>query len=129
MEAGQESERPLILVADDEDDVRSLIVTQLAKSGYDVVEAVDGAQAMELALDRRPALAILDVMMPGLNGYELTKRLRENQNTEEMPIIILTARAGARDVTQGFEVGADDYIKKPFSPRELRDRVEEILGR
>jgi DNA-binding response OmpR family regulator len=129
MEANEQNDPPVILVADDEDDVRSLIVTQLTKSGYEVVEATEGAQALELAMERRPDLAILDVMMPGLNGYELTKRLRENVDTEEMPIIILTARAGARDVTQGFEVGADDYIKKPFSPRELRDRVQEILGR
>jgi DNA-binding response OmpR family regulator len=129
MEAEQKAEPAVILVVDDEDDVRAVIVTQLTESGHEVLEAADGERAFELALERRPDLAIVDVTMPGLDGYELTRRLRDHQDTEEVPIIILTAQGGPRDVTQGFEVGADEYIRKPFSPHELRDRVQEVLGR
>lgn len=121
--------RPVVLVADDEDDVRALVVYRMAKAGYEVVEATDGEQAVQLAKDRRPALAIVDVMMPKVDGYEVTRRLRADEATRRMPIILLTARAQDQDVQRGFEAGADDYIRKPFSPQELRARVQAILGR
>lgn len=118
-----------ILVAEDEDDIRELISYRLTRSGYDVVEARDGEEALRLALEHVPDLAVLDVMMPKLDGYELTRRLRAEEPTSRMPIIILTARTQEADVSQGFEAGADDYLKKPFSPDELVARVRAVLGR
>ena len=94
-----------------------------------MVEAADGEEAIKLALERVPALAVIDVMMPRADGYEVTRRLRAEETTKRMPIILLTARAQEADVQRGFEAGADDYIRKPFSPQELRARVQAILGR
>jgi DNA-binding response OmpR family regulator len=121
--------RPLVLVADDDEDIRSLIVFRLERAGYEVLSAADGETALQLATERRPDLAVLDVMMPKLDGYELTQRLRAQEETSRMPVILLTARAQEADVARGFEAGADDYIKKPFSPQELGARVQAILGR
>jgi DNA-binding response OmpR family regulator len=119
---------PLVLVADDDEDIRSLVTFRLERAGYRVVTASDGEHALSLALERSPDLAVLDVMMPRLDGYEVTRRLRQHEATKAMPVILLTARAQEADVG-GFEVGADDYIRKPFSPQELRARVQAILGR
>ena len=121
--------QPLVLVADDDDDIRMLVTFRLERSGYDVVVARDGEQALDLALRHRPELAVLDLMMPKIDGYELTRRLRQLDETRAMPVILLTARAQESDVARGFEAGADDYIRKPFSPQELRARVQAILGR
>jgi DNA-binding response OmpR family regulator len=120
---------PLVLVADDDEDIRSLVTFRLERAGYRVVTAADGEHALSLALEHSPDLAILDVMMPRLDGYELTRRLRQHEATKSIPVILLTARAQEADVERGFEVGADDYIRKPFSPQELRARVQAILGR
>jgi DNA-binding response OmpR family regulator len=124
-----EGRRPLILIADDDEDIRELVVFRLERSGYDVMAAPDGEEAFRLAVDRTPDLAVLDVMMPKVDGYELTRRLRNNEPTSRMPVILLTARAQEEDVARGFEAGADDYIRKPFSPQELRARVQTLLGR
>ena len=121
--------RPLVLVADDDEDIRMLVRFRLERSGYDVLPARDGAEAFELAVRHLPELAVLDLMMPKLDGYELTRRLRGLEATSRMPIIMLTARAQETDVARGFDAGADDYIRKPFSPQELRARVQAILGR
>jgi len=118
-----------ILVADDEQDVRELVVYRLKRSGYEVVEAVDGEHALRLAEETSPALAVLDVMMPKLDGFELTRKLRETAGTRDIPVILLTARAQEGDISRGFEAGADDYLRKPFSPDELVARVRAILGR
>ena len=124
-----DGERPLVLVADDEDDIRGLVAYRMEKAGYDVMQAADGEEAIRLALERTPALAILDVMMPKADGYEVTRRLRESEATRRMPVILLTARAQEADIQRGFDAGADDYLRKPFSPQELRARVQAILGR
>ena len=121
--------RPLVLVADDDPDILALVSFRLERAGYKVVEASDGEQALQAAVERRPDLAILDVMMPKLTGYDVTRRIREDEATRRMPVILLTARVQEADVAQGFETGADDYLKKPFSPQELRARVQAILGR
>jgi DNA-binding response OmpR family regulator len=122
-------EQPVVLCADDEDDIRRLVAFRLGRAGYTVLEAHDGEEALEIALREKPDLAVLDVMMPKMDGYELTRRLREEEATSHMPIILLTARAQDTDVDHGFDVGADDYIRKPFSPQELGRRVQAILGR
>jgi DNA-binding response OmpR family regulator len=123
------SDQPVVLVADDDEDILELITFRLERSGYTVVQARDGEEALNLAQARPPDLAVLDVMMPKLDGFELTRRLRAKPETERVPIILLTARAQDADVQQGFEAGADDYLRKPFSPQELRARVQAILGR
>jgi DNA-binding response OmpR family regulator len=127
--AQRENGKPLVLVADDDPDILALVTFRLERGGYDVVAANDGEEAMRLALERAPDLAVLDVMMPKLDGYEVTTRLRQNERTRRMPVILLTARVQEADIARGFEVGADDYVKKPFSPQELGARVQAILGR
>jgi DNA-binding response OmpR family regulator len=122
-------EQPVVLAADDDEDILAVVAFRLERSGYTVIQARDGQEALELALAEKPDLAVLDVMMPKLDGFELTRRLRAEASTNRMPIILLTARAQDADVAQGFEAGADDYIRKPFSPQELRTRVQAILGR
>ena len=122
-------ERPLVLVADDDADILALVSFRLQRAGYDIVQAGDGEEALRLARERRPDLAVLDVMMPRLTGDEVTRQLRASEETSRIPVILLTARVQEADVARGFEAGADDYIKKPFSPQELRARVQAILGR
>jgi DNA-binding response OmpR family regulator len=122
-------EQPVVLAADDDEDILALVAFRLERSGYTVLQARDGQEALDLALSEKPDLAVLDVMMPKLDGFELTRRLRAEEATSRMPIILLTARAQDTDVSQGFDAGADDYLRKPFSPQELRTRVQAILGR
>ena len=117
-----------VLVADDDDDILSLVRYVLEATGYEVVAAHDGAQALELALERRPALAVLDVMMPQLDGLEVTRRLRATQGFEELPIILLTARVADADVQDGLRAGATEYLRKPFSPQDLRRYVAAALA-
>jgi DNA-binding response OmpR family regulator len=122
-------DRPVVLAADDDEDILELVAFRLERSGYTVLRARDGEQALELARTEKPDLAVLDVMMPKLDGFELTRRLRAEEATSRMPIILLTARAQDTDLDRGFQSGADDYIRKPFSPQELSTRVQAILGR
>jgi two-component system response regulator MtrA len=123
------SGQPVVLVADDDDDIRQLVKFRLERAGYDVVEAADGEEALRVCTEVQPDLAVLDVMMPKLTGYDVTRRIRQNEALASMPVILLTARVQDSDVAQGFDAGADDYLKKPFSPQELRARVQAILGR
>lgn len=120
---------PTILVADDEEDVRELVIYRLSRSGYRVLGAGDGLEALELAAERRPDLMVLDVMMPKLDGYDLTRRVRAEDALRSIPVILLTARSQQSDVDRGFEAGADDYLEKPFDPDELVARVRTVLGR
>jgi DNA-binding response OmpR family regulator len=121
--------RPLVLVADDDPDILQLVSLRLERSGYEVVAARDGEQALNAALERTPDLALLDVTMPKLDGYEVTARLRGNERTRRMPVILLTARVQETDLARGIQAGADDYVTKPFSTQELRERVQAALGR
>jgi len=125
--AAARTEEPLVLVADDDEDILALVAFRLERAGYAVVTARDGEQALTLARERRPDLAVLDVMMPRLTGYEVTECLRREEATRRIPVILLTARAQEADVTRGFAAGADDYVTKPFSPQELRARVQAML--
>ena len=118
-----------VLVADDDEDILQLVSFRLERAGYKVVTAADGQQALAAAREHKPDLAVLDVMMPGLNGYEVTRQLRADAATATIPVILLTARVQEADVSRGFEAGADDYLRKPFSPQELRSRVQAILAR
>ena len=120
---------PLVLAADDDEDILELLVFRLERSGYSVLQARDGEEALELAREAKPDLAVIDVSMPKLDGFELTRRLRAEEVTRRMPIILLTARTQDADLERGFDTGADDYLRKPFSPQELSARVHAILGR
>lgn len=120
---------PLVLVADDDEDILGLVSFRLERSGYEVAAAKDGEEALHLARELSPALVVLDVMMPRLDGYEVARRLREDEATRGIPVILLTALAQEADVARGFESGADDYLRKPFSPQELAARVQAVLGR
>jgi DNA-binding response OmpR family regulator len=124
-----EGDRPVVLVADDDDDIRDLVAFRLDRAGYEVLRAGDGQQALDLAKEHVPDLAVLDVMMPKLTGYDVTRELRADAATSRIPVILLTARVQEADVARGFEAGADDYVKKPFSPQELKARVQAVLGR
>ena len=123
-----EARRPHILVADDDEDILSLLAFRLERAGYEVTRARSGAEALRLALELSPALAVLDVMMPGLDGYSVTRALRRQEATSSMPIILLTARAQESDVARGIAAGADDYVKKPFDAATLGERVARLLG-
>jgi DNA-binding response OmpR family regulator len=120
--------RPVVLVAEDDSDILDLVRFRLERSGYETVCARDGEEALLLACDCCPDVAVIDVMMPKQNGYDVTRRLRADERTEHLPVLLLTARVRDDDIERGFEAGADDYLEKPFSPEELRARVAAILG-
>lgn len=120
---------PLVLVAEDDEDILALIELRLVRAGYEVVTAADGEAALREASARRPDVAVLDAMMPKLDGYEVTRRLRGAPRTQHMPVILLTARVQEADVARGYDAGADDYLKKPFDPEELLTSVRAALDR
>jgi two-component system phosphate regulon response regulator PhoB len=118
-----------ILVVDDERDIVELVRYNLAQAGYRVVSASDGRQAVEMARRERPDLIVLDLMLPVMSGAEVARALKQDEKTRAIPILMLTARGAEVDRVVGFELGADDYVVKPFSPRELVLRVQAILRR
>lgn len=118
-----------IVVADDDRDILDLVVFKLTQAGYDVVGVDDGPAALAAIEADPPRLAILDVMMPGLSGIDVLRKVRANQATKDLNIILLTARSRDSDVDAGFATGASDYVIKPFSPRELLHRVNALLER
>lgn len=118
-----------ILVVDDEPDVLELVVFHLKKENYKVDIADTGDKALRMAVEQVPSLLILDLMLPGINGLEICKLLKQNPKTRDIPIIMLTARASEEDRILGLELGAHDYVTKPFSPRELILRVNNLLLR
>lgn len=118
-----------ILIVDDEAAIREMIAIALDLAGYSCLEAEDALQAHHLVVDERPALILLDWMLPGMSGIELARRLKRDDSTREIPIIMLTARGEEDNKIQGLDAGADDYITKPFSTRELASRIKAVLRR
>ncbi len=121
--------RETILVVDDEQDILELVAYTLTKVGYKVTRAVSGEEALKLARAKPPDLAVLDLMLPGMDGLEVCKALKLDAKTAHVPIMMLTARGEEADVVTGLELGADDYVTKPFSPRVLLARVKAVLRR
>jgi two-component system, OmpR family, response regulator MtrA len=119
---------PLVLIADDDADILSLVRAVLERAGNEVVSVGDGVQALASVTERKPDLAVLDISMPEVDGLEVLRRLRADSATSALPVVLLSARAQEADVKLGFELGASAYVKKPFSPRELADRVAELLS-
>ncbi len=117
-----------ILVVDDEIYIVHILDFSLGMEGYEVLTALDGEQALEKAKAEKPDLIVLDIMMPKLDGYETCKRLKADDETKQIPVILLSAKGRNVDQKIGFEVGADDYITKPFSPRKLVERINSVLG-
>ncbi len=118
-----------ILVVDDEEDILELVRFNLQKAGYVVLCATSGEKAVELARKEQPDLLVLDLMLPGMDGLDVAKFLKNNTETKDIPIIMLTARGEEADVVTGLELGADDYMTKPFSPRILLARVKAVIRR
>lgn len=118
-----------ILVADDDVDIRELVEFKLSTLGHEIVAVADGAAAIDACQLQRPDLAVLDVMMPGMSGLDAVRAIRNDPQLNDLPVILLTARAQESDVETGFDSGADDYVIKPFSPRELASRVTALLSR
>lgn len=118
-----------ILVVEDEQDILALIEFNLRQAGYQVLTAEDGRRGLELARGKQPDLVVLDLMLPEMDGREVCRLLRQDEHTRHLPIVMLTALAEETDRVVGFELGADDYITKPFSPRELVLRVRAVLRR
>ena len=118
-----------ILVVDDERAIREMVMMALEKEGFKCIEASDGHKAESLIKQTVPDLLLLDWMMPGLSGVDFTRKLRRNEQTEHLPIIMLTAKTEEEDLIKGLESGADDYITKPFSPRALIARIQSLLRR
>lgn len=118
-----------ILVVDDEPSIREMIEFSLSRADFQVVHAGDAHEALSRIVDERPDLILLDWMMPEVSGIELARRLKKDEIAREIPVIMLTARSEENDKIRGLEVGADDYVTKPFSPRELIARIEAVLRR
>jgi DNA-binding response OmpR family regulator len=122
------SEAPLIVCADDDEDILSLVSLRLERAGFRVVQVVDGDAALAAVRAERPALAVLDVMMPKQTGYEVLAALRADPTLADLKVILLSARVQEADIDRGLEAGADAYLAKPFKAGELVAKVQELLG-
>jgi CheY-like chemotaxis protein len=116
----------LVVVADDDEDILMLVRATLAAGDYEVAVARNGVAALALLAEHRPAAVVLDIAMPELDGLEVLTRLRADPATADLPVVLLSARAQESDVARGYQLGASKYIRKPFSPRELRDAVDAL---
>jgi len=120
--------RGRILVVDDEIYIVHILDFSLGMEGYEVVTALDGEEALRKVQEAKPDLIVLDIMMPKMDGYETCKALKSDAATKDIPVILLSAKGRNVDMQTGYDVGADDYITKPFSPRKLVDRINAMLG-
>jgi two-component system phosphate regulon response regulator PhoB len=121
--------RETILIVDDEEDIIELIKYNLKSEGYTILTAMTGEEAIKIAKNSRPDLLVLDLMLPGIDGLEVTRHLKKEDATMDIPIVMVTAKGEESDIVAGLELGANDYISKPFSPRELTARIRAILRR
>jgi DNA-binding response OmpR family regulator len=119
--------RPVVVVAEDDEDILRLVATRLGRDGYEVVQTRDGAAALAAVREREPALVLLDVSMPALDGMEVLARIRGDEHLAGTRVVLLTAMAQEQDVRRAFEAGADGYVRKPFSLTELSTKVAELL--
>jgi two-component system phosphate regulon response regulator PhoB len=119
--------RATILIVDDEEDIRELLELNLVQEGYKILSCETGEQALEIAGSKLPTLIVLDLMLPGIDGLEVCRKLKSNLKTENIPIVMLTAKGEEADIVTGLELGADDYITKPFSGKVLVARIRRIL--
>ncbi len=117
-----------ILVVDDEMHIIRIVKYKLESAGYEVLTALNGADALRIAREEGPSLIFLDIMMPGMNGYEVCSQLKNAPETRDIIIIMLTAKGQESDKIRGLEVGVDEYITKPFSPQDILDRARDLLG-
>jgi DNA-binding response OmpR family regulator len=124
---GEERETALVLVVDDQRDILGLIKLRLEQAGYRVESASDGERALELVKSLRPNLVVLDVMLPIIDGREVTRRIRADANTAGIPVLLVSASVHEHEVKEGLDAGADDYLPKPFTANVLRERVEALL--
>ena len=120
---------PLVLFAEDERDIRELIVIALELEGFNVVEVPNGEEAVKKAKEIKPDLILMDVRMPKMTGYEACKALKAEEATKDIPVVFLSAKGQEAEVNTGLELGAEEYLLKPFAPDELSDRVTKILGK
>jgi two-component system, OmpR family, alkaline phosphatase synthesis response regulator PhoP len=120
--------RGRILVVDDEIYIVHILDFSLGMEGYEVVTALDGEEGLQKAIEFKPDLIVLDIMMPKMDGYETCKALKADERTKNTPVILLSAKGRNVDMQTGYDVGADEYITKPFSPRKLVDRINAMLG-
>ena len=118
---------PLVLVADDNEDIRDLLATRLSSRGFTVITAADGQAALDIALEQRPAIAVLDWVMPVIQGHELCVKLKSDPRTSAIPVVMLTARGEEGDRLLGLDLGADDYIVKPFDIDALVDTLNRLI--
>jgi DNA-binding response OmpR family regulator len=119
--------RPLVLIADDDPDILELVSLTLERDGYEVARARNGEEALRIASERHVHLAVLDLMMPGIDGYEVTRRLRARARENRLPILILSAFAEDRQAAEALAAGADAYMRKPFSPRDLLAKAGSLI--
>jgi DNA-binding response OmpR family regulator len=120
---------PTVLIVEDEDDVVDLVRYHLSKAGFEVLIAKDGPTGLQMAISRRPDVVVLDLMLPGLDGHEICRTIKADEQTAHTGVLMLTAKGGTKDRVRGLELGADDYVPKPFSPRELVLRVQALQRR
>jgi DNA-binding response OmpR family regulator len=121
------ADAPLVLVADDEREVAGLVAVILSRAGVRATTAVNGTEALEVIAERSPDAAVLDIMMPDMNGYEVVQRVRSDPTTSSMPLILLSARAGKIDRDYGLRIGADAYFRKPFDPQALVETLRTLI--
>ena len=121
--------KPAVLVVEDEADIADLVAYHLGREGYDVVRATTGEEGLELAREKKPALVVLDLMLPGIDGLEVCRQIRAEAATQSIAVLMLTAKGEEADIVVGLQIGADDYVTKPFSPKVLVARVKALLRR
>lgn len=120
--------RPVVLVADDNEDIRDLLATRLGSRGFEVITAPDGQAALDLALNERPAIAVLDWVMPVIQGHELCVKLKADPRTSDIPVVMLTARGEEEDRLLGLDLGADEYVVKPFDIEQLDALLKRLIA-